>query len=49
MESRLFAIALKVMGVPAFIFCKGGEEYERITGDKITLSNICAGAERLVS
>ncbi len=49
MENRRLAIALKVMGVPTFLFYRGGEQRERITGDQVTLEAIRAGAERLLS
>jgi thioredoxin 1 len=49
MENRRLAITLKVMGVPTFLFYKGGEQKERITGDQVTLEAIRAGVERLLS
>lgn len=49
MENRRLAIALKVMGVPTFLFYNGGEQKERITGDQVTLEAIRAGAKRLLS
>jgi thioredoxin 1 len=49
MENRRLAISLKVMGVPTFLFYKGGEQRERITGDSVTIEAIRAGAERLLS
>ena len=49
MENRRLAIALKVMGVPTFLFYKGGEQKERITGDDVTIEAVRAGAERLLS
>jgi thioredoxin 1 len=48
MENRRLAITLKVMGVPTFLFFKGGEQKERITGDQVTLEAIRTGAERLL-
>lgn len=49
MENRRLAISLKVMGVPTFLFYKGGEQKERLTGGDVTLDAIRAGAERLLS
>ena len=49
MENRRLAIALKVMGVPTFLFYNWGEQKERITGDQVTLEAIRAGAKRLLS
>ncbi|MEA5113865.1 MAG: thioredoxin domain-containing protein [Geobacteraceae bacterium] len=49
MENRRLAIALKVMGVPTFLFYTKGERMETITGDNVTIEAIRAGAERLLS
>jgi thioredoxin 1 len=49
MENRRLAIALKVMGVPTFLFYANGERKESITGDDVTIEAIRAGAERLLS
>lgn len=49
MENRRLAITLKVMGVPTFLFYKGGEQKERITGDQVNLKAIRTGARRLIS
>jgi thioredoxin 1 len=49
MENRRLAITLKVMGVPTFLFYKGGKQKERITGDNVTIEAIRAGMERLLS
>jgi len=49
MENRRLAIALKVMGVPTFLFYANGERKETITGDDVTIAAIRAGAERLLS
>jgi thioredoxin 1 len=49
MENRRLVVALKVMGVPTFLFYKGGEQNERITGNEVTIDAIRAGAERLLS
>jgi thioredoxin 1 len=49
MENRPLVVTLRVMGVPTFLFYKGGEEKERITGGDVTLEAIRAAAERLFS
>ncbi len=49
MENRRLAIALKVMGVPTFLFYVNGERKETITGDDVTIEAIRAGTERLLS
>jgi thioredoxin 1 len=48
-ENRRLAIALKVMGVPTFLFFKGGEQQDRITGEDVTLEAIRSRAEKLLS
>ncbi|MHB9074258.1 MAG: thioredoxin family protein [Desulfobaccales bacterium] len=48
MENRRLVITLKVMGVPTFLFYKGGELQERITGDEVNLEAIRARAEKLL-
>lgn len=49
MENRRLAITLKVMGVPTFLFYKGGELQERITGGEVNLEAIRTRAEKLLS
>jgi thioredoxin 1 len=49
MENRRLAIALKVMGVPTFLFYKGGVQKEIITGEQVTAESVRAGANRLLS
>jgi thioredoxin 1 len=48
-ENRRLCIELKVMGVPTFLFYKGGEQQERLTGDQVNIEAIRAGAQRLLS
>jgi thioredoxin 1 len=49
MENRPLVVTLRVMGVPTFLFYKGGEEKERITGGDVSPEAIRAAAERLLS
>jgi thioredoxin 1 len=49
MENRRLVVTLKVMGVPTFLFYKGGEQKDRITGDQATVEAIRAGADRLLA
>jgi thioredoxin 1 len=48
-ENRRLVISLRVMSVPTFLFYKGGENVERISGDQVTLEAIQAGAGRLLA
>ena len=48
MENRRLAIALKVMGVPTFLFYAKGEQKERITGDNVTIEAIRSAVERIL-
>ena len=47
-ENRRLAISLKVMGVPTFLFFKGGELKDRITGDEVTIDAIKTRADALL-
>ena len=35
-ENRMLCARLRVMGLPTFLFYKGGEEIKRLTGEAIT-------------
>ncbi|MGP8049525.1 MAG: thioredoxin family protein [Desulfobaccales bacterium] len=48
MENRRLAITLQVMGVPTFLFYKGGELQERLSGAAVNLDAIRARAEKLL-
>ncbi len=47
-ENRRLAINLKVMGVPTFLFYKGGELKDRITGSEVTIEAIKERVEKLL-
>lgn len=47
-ENRRLAIGLKVMGVPTFLFYKGGELKDRITGDEVNIDAIKTRADALL-
>lgn len=47
-ENRRLVISLKVMGVPTFLFYKGGELQDRITGGEVSLEAIRERAQKLV-
>ena len=39
-ENRMLCAKLRVMGLPTFLFYKGGEEVKRLTGETITASQL---------
>ena len=47
--NRHLCISLKVMGVPAFLFYKGGECTDRLTGDDVSLEAIKTKADALLA
>lgn len=48
-ENRRLCITLKVMGVPTFLFYKGGECLDRITGEAVNIESIKAGVDKLLA
>ncbi len=46
--NRRLCIQLKVMSVPTFLFYKGGECVDRLTGDDVSLEAIKAKADALL-
>lgn len=46
--NRRLCIQLKVMSVPTFLFFKGGECKDRLTGDEVSLENITTKADALL-
>lgn len=46
--NRRLCISLKVMSVPTFLFYKGGECTDRLSGDEVNLEAITARAEALI-
>ena len=46
--NRRLCIQLKVMSLPTFLFYKGGECKDRLTGDEVTLEAIKAKTEALI-
>ena len=47
-ENRRLCATLRVMGVPTFLFYKGGECVSRITGDEVTIDAIKENTEKLL-
>ena len=47
-ENRRLVISLKVMGVPTFLFYKGGKLKDRITGSEVTIDAIRERVEKLL-
>ncbi len=48
-ENRRLVISLKVMGVPTFLFYKGGEQKDRLSGGDVTIEGIRQRAEALLA
>lgn len=48
-ENRRLCATLRVMGVPTFLFYKGGEPVSRITGDEVTIEAIKENADKLIA
>jgi thioredoxin 1 len=48
-ENRRLVISLKVMGVPTFLFYKGGEQKGRLSGGEVTIEGIRQQAEALLA
>lgn len=48
-ENRRLCATLRVMGVPTFLFYKGGEVVSRISGDEVTIESIKENAEKLLA
>jgi thioredoxin 1 len=48
-KNRRLCMGLKLMGLPAFIFYRGGREVGRIAGREIAESDLRAAVDRLLS
>lgn len=46
--NRRLCATLRVMGVPTFLFYKGGECVSRITGDEVNIDSIKENTEKLL-
>jgi thioredoxin 1 len=46
--NRRLVIGLKVMAVPTFLFFKGGERVQTLTGDAVSLESIRQATEALL-
>ena len=47
--NRMLCARLRVMGLPTFLFYKGGVEVKRLTGESITESEIIESIKTIVS
>ncbi len=47
--NRRLCIGLKVMSVPTFLFFKGGEVVDRMSGDDVTIDSIKTKADALLA
>lgn len=48
-ENRRLCMSLKVMGLPTFLFYKGGENVARLSSNEVTIESIKAGADALLA
>ena len=48
-ENRRLLISLRVMSLPTFLFYKGGERLQMVTGGETTIEQIRDGAEKLLA
>ncbi len=48
-ENRRFCMSLKIMGLPTFLFYKGGEMKAKLSGDEVTIDSIKAEADKLLA
>jgi thioredoxin 1 len=47
-ENRMLCAKLRVMGLPTFLFYKGGEEVKRLTGETITAGQLLESINALL-
>ena len=47
--NRMLCARLRVMGLPTFLFYKGGVETKRLTGEKITESEIIEAIKTIIT
>jgi len=47
-ENRMLCAKLRVMGLPTFLFYKGGEEIKRLTGETITVGQLLESINALL-
>ena len=48
-ENRRFCMSLKIMGLPTFLFYRGGEIQTKLSGGEVTPDAIRAAAEKLLA
>ncbi len=46
-ENRRHCMSMKVLGLPTFLFYKGGEEVARISGGDVTMDSIKAELDKI--
>ena len=46
--NRMLCARLRVMGLPTFLFYKGGEEVKRMSGEDITMNQIKEAIEEII-
>ena len=48
-KNRRLCISLRVLGLPTFLFYKGGAEVNRLTGNSLSIEEIAAAASKLTA
>ena len=48
-ENRMLCARLRVMGLPAYLFYKGGVEVKRLAGEHLTESDLVAAIKELIA
>lgn len=48
-ENRRFCMSLKIMGLPTFLFVRGGEVQSKLSGEEVNIDSIKAAAEKLLA
>jgi thioredoxin 1 len=48
-KNRRLCISLRVLGLPTFLFYKGGAEVNRLTGNSLSIEEITEAADKLTA
>jgi len=48
-KNRRLCISLRVLGLPTFLFYKGGAEVNRLTGNSLSIEEIAQAADKLTA
>lgn len=48
-KNRRLCISLRVLGLPTFLYYKGGAEVNRLTGNSLSIEEIAQAADKLIA